>query len=339
MPLGIRALFFYKTNVMYRITTLLLGIVFVITGCQEVQKTGIPQRSTNRGDDVIEPAEHYLSSEQIEEYIDGKIREEIDIGNDQIIVEAANIIRQSHDAFSALLDNDPVQAEQYIDQAAAKLKLMNMGRREDPEVTSKVEIEVLERVENAEEAALIKGKIDSLLSMGEWQSARYLLPKLANEIKVTHEKLFLPGYLQIMQQAKTLMNAGAYDKVIVLLNNKMEEAILIERSTIPLPLIKARMMIETVEELLRSEGMDKTQIEVLLNNAVYQIQFTDVLGYGDRCEEIDLMLTEIESLRKSVQEDKITEALEEVKSLLGIIEKLKEEVSQFVTSAFESVEY
>ncbi|MFW5773059.1 MAG: YfdX family protein [Tangfeifania sp.] len=302
---------------------ILVFILMVLFGCDRKDKTvtephiGSPKK----------PEETYLTEKQIQTHVDKEINLAIDLGNENIIQEAADVIALTRSGISSILNEKYADAIENIDKALAKADLII--RSDHPtKIISEVNIEVIDRVENAEEATEIILNIDSLMELGELQQAKNLMTKLTSELRITRESISISDYYKILKNANQLLKEKEREKALRELNS-MLSGITIERSITPLPLIIAQKMVNEMEKLTNNESPEKEDILVILNNARYQIRFSEMLGYGKTEEEYQHIYNRINEIETRLNENNFSGVKKRIQDIDESLKQLQSDISVY----------
>lgn len=278
-------------------------------------------------EEIEVPKEQYLSEQQMQDHINKEINVALDLGNEFVIQEATNTIRQTRNAVTSLLDSNYSEAKYHINKAIARADLITLADNE-ARVTSEVNVEVIRGVNNVEAAQEIIYKVDSLFQMAEFQKVRYGIAQLANEIKITRESISIPYFLDALKTAEQHIDRRQYDKAMLALN-RILSSVVIERSTVPLPLLRAQRMVAEIDKLLKREDLQQNDIKILLDNAEYQIEFAEILGYGKAENEYEALYEEIKKIRKSIEKAEIEKSEIQVKNLNKLLKELRNKIAEY----------
>ena len=300
---------------------LLLALVFA--GCDNNVKQTEEQ---NRNAVTEKSGKSYLTEEQLQEYINNKINIAFDLGNEFIIDEAADVVYLIRNSVSSILKEEYASAIENLTKAIAKARLIEKGNTQN--VIAEVNIAVNQNVNDAESATSIINQIDSLMELGEIQRAKHLYAQLTNEINITKESISIPDYLQVMNRADVLMKNKEWDEALFVLNSILGKSI-IEKRTIPLPLLRAQRMVDEVEKLLGEEELKTENIGILLTNAEYEIKFAKLLGYGKSEKEYKNILEELASIKGSDLKENGEKLKSQIKEFKNELNGLKNKISAY----------
>ena len=308
---------------MKKIVIILLLLATVFAGCnyqnkQVAEKSDepLPQKSDNS----------YLTESQFNEYIKKEIGFLFDLGNENIIAEAANVVYLIRNTVLAIVKEDYAKAIEQINKAIAKAELIEKGNTEN--VIAAVNVVISQNVQDAESAANILDQIKSLVETGNYQEAKQLFAQLSNEIQITKESISVPEYLKVMKKADELMKSKKYDEALIVINSIMGKSTF-ERRIIPLPLLRTQHILDELESLIGKENTDVQNINILLNNADYEIRFAELLGYGKSENVYENLKEQLRSIEVSVGNNNSEEALSIVLELKVSLKDLREKVSTY----------
>jgi hypothetical protein len=102
--------------------------------------------------------------------------------------------------------------------------------------------------------------------------------------------------------------------------------IIVEERAVPLPLIRAEAMLSAVDSLLSVSTANVEEVDLLLDNADYQISFAEALGYGKKDKEFKELHDAIKVLKKEVK-DKKTSARQSNNNLRNKLNTFKTRIS------------
>lgn len=310
-----------KQKAMKSIVIFLSGLMLLLYGCTP-QKDNGPEKTVK----IIEqPVKHYLSENDLQDYIDEEINLAVDLGNQFIVLDAANALSNVRNAIIFMREKNYTEARDLLTQAMAKVELLLRANQKS--ALAGVDVEVNLGVKNAKEAYGVISEIDSLFKNKEYQKVRDLASLLSNEILITRESLSISKFNEVLKQADQFFRAKNYERALTELNNVLETTSF-EYTTIPLPVVRAERMIVEASALIDNEEVEYDNIEILLNNAAYEIEFAELLGYGKEETDFKSLVQKIESLKKSVSAKNDTVLREDIKDLNESINQTKKDFSE-----------
>lgn len=287
-----------------------------------------PQKDDETGKEakkIEQPVERYLSENDLQDYIDDEINLAFDLGNQFILLDAANALSNVRNAFISMREKNYEGARELLNQAMAKVELLL--RANQTRALAGVNVEINMGVKNANEAYGIINELDSLIEHKQYQKVRDLASLLSNEILITRESFSISKFDEVLKQADQYFRAKNYERALAELNNVLETTSF-EYTTIPLSVVRAERMIAEAGALIEKEEVEYDNIEILLNNAAYEIKFAELLGYGKEETDFKSLVQKIESLKKSVSEKNDAVLREDIKDLNESINQTKKDFSE-----------
>ena len=257
------------------------------------------RRDTNTS--MVKPSEPNLSPQKVQDWISKEIRESLTTSNDSIKGEAVIVIAETHNAIAYLLDSNYAAAIKAIERALGKAEIITTVSPRMGFVPVQADVSVRDLITNMETLKETKDRIEDLTDKGDLQTVRQLVDVMVSEISITTANLPLETYPAALKAAVELTREHKAVEAALLLNAALNTIVVIERS-IPLPLVRAELMLATVDSLISAtNNVNDEEINSLLNNADYQIRFAEELGYGKRDAEFKEFSDAIKELKKEVK--------------------------------------
>jgi hypothetical protein len=188
-----------------------------------------------------------------------------------------------------------------------------------------VSIRVQDLVADIDALKKIRDDAEDLTDDGYLQDARRLLENLASELTITTSSLPLATYPAALREAGRLIKERHGIEAALLLSQAMG-TIIVEERAVPLPLIRAEAMLSAVDSLLSVSTANVEEVDLLLDNADYQISFAEALGYGKKDKEFKELHDAIKDLKKEVK-DKKTSARQSNNNLRNKLNTFKTRIS------------
>ncbi len=237
---------------------------------------------------------------------------------EQIVAEALEALNLTVRALHALDDQDSKAALKALEQASGKLDVL-LARK--PELSlAPVDVRVFTRDLHASTTAIEEARKSALRSLnnGDVQQARQILQGLASEVEIQVVNLPMGTYPSAIQAVVPLIDSGRVDQARAALQAVLN-TLVIESTVIPLPLLRAQLMLEAAEVLAENPERTNDQsmdLHTLLDSAREQLRLAEALGYG-RSEQFEPMYEQIELIHEKTRDnqsgsgffDKIKQAL------------------------------
>lgn len=284
------------------LVTLVITTGYLIS-CNE-NRVSTNDSSTSDGNTspgIAKPSEPKLSPQKVQDWINGEIHEALASSNDSIKGEAVIVIAETHNAIRHLLDSNYTAAIKAIEMALGKAEVITTANPRMAFVPVVTDVNVQDLITDVETLKKAKDDIEDLTDKGYLQNARQLLEVMVSEISITTSSLPLGTYPAALKTAVELTKENKAADAALLLNAALNTMVVVNRS-IPLPLVRAELMLATADSLIAATNNNREEeINSLLDNADYQIQLAEELGYGKRDAEFKELGDAIKELKKEVK--------------------------------------
>ena len=201
----------------------------------------------------------------------------------QVLDEAVSALSLTKSALAALDGKDTARALASLAEVTGKLELI--VAREPTLALAPVE-------------AMTDEALDAL-KHGEVQQARHVLALLASEIVITVTNIPLASYPAAVKSVVPLIDQGKIEEAKAALQAALS-TLVEERSVLPLPVLRAKLLLQRAETLVedgqRSEASNE-RLETLLNEARQQLEMAELLGYGKK-KDFEPLYAELKKVKQ-----------------------------------------
>ncbi len=219
----------------------------------------------------------------------------------KIIEEAVQALVQTRKAIVALEKKDKEATLTALERVIGKLEII---LAQDPNLALAPVDVVSYALDVHADVASVKKAVEQsirLLKEGRVQDARAIVSNLASELVIEITNIPLATYPDAIKAVVPLVQAGKFEEarqaLIAALNT-----LVITRHIIPLPVLRAEQLLLAAEKLAEKKGRSKgeqKQLEDLLGAARAELQFAEVLGYGEK-GDFKPFYTAIDEIEKKV---------------------------------------
>lgn len=158
---------------------------------------------------------------------------------------------------------------------------------------------------------------------GEIQQARKILEPLRSEMIVSTTSLPLKAYVETMKSIVPQIKNGKTEDAKQTLQTVLG-TLVVEDDVIPLPLLKAEMIlgVAKVKALVKRSKDAQKELDELIDSAVYQLAIAEGLGYGDPLQYAEYAV-EIAKIKEEVKNRKASKGFFDkiIDSLTGANDK------------------
>lgn len=277
-------------------------------------------------DSLETPKTSYLDQAQFQKSIDEEIQRNIKLANEELINDAAEVITATKNAVKAIADSSYTDAKSHIEKAIGKAEAVIALKPDLAYVPLDFDIRINDLVSNVPTVKRITEEAEDALEDGRVQQAREMLKGLSSEIAIEAYKLPIGTYPVALKSALVLAKEKKYQEAAVLLNSALS-TIVIERKSVPLPLIRAERMLLEVDDLVQKDDFKEDDIRTLPDNAAYEIKFAEALGYGKRDKEFKELDDAIKEIENQMEDKSSTDEKGLIKKLRDTLGKFKERIS------------
>ncbi len=256
------------------LATVLLAGLAVVWGAPDAVRAGADEQAAKDRRAIAESLEGRL-----DERIDGRIGKK----RGDVIEDAATAVRQTRKALEALENEKPDAALAALEQVVGKLELVlarHTGLALAPISVGVSTFDLLTTKQAIEQA---KREATEALEEGKIQRARELIAGLGSEIVINVTNVPLASFPEAIKAVAPLIDRGEIDQAKAALNRALN-TLVITNHVIPLPLLRAEVMLKKAEKLAENEKRDDEQeqkLADLLRAAREQLEMGQALGYGD----------------------------------------------------------
>ncbi|WP_431618614.1 heat resistance protein YfdX2 [Enterobacter hormaechei] len=217
----------------------------------------------------------------------------------QVLDEAVSALSLTKSALAALDGKDTARALATLAEVTGKLELI--VAREPTLALAGVDVRTIvhDLFANTETIEAMTDEALDALKHGEVQQARHVLALLASEIVITVTNIPLASYPAAVKAVVPLIDQGKIEEAKAALQSALS-TLVEERSVLPLPVLRAKLLLKRAEPLVedgqRSEASNE-RLETLLNEARQQLEMAELLGYGKR-KDFEPLYAELKKIKE-----------------------------------------
>ena len=265
-------------------------VSFAIVGCDG--GTGSESESEAKMNEPASaaPEKQEAVAESVQEEVAGDADEKVVAKRKKVIEEAVAALSETHKAIRALDEKKTDEALASLEKATGKLELILAREPEMALAPTDVAVSTLDLLTTLETIEAAKDEAEEALEDGDVQRARGLLSKLGSEVVVRVTSIPLASYPVAIKAVTPLIDDGKTDEAKVALAAALHTLVITDH-VIPLPVIRAEAMLAEAEDLSEKEEREEgenDELAGLLENARYQLQMAEALGYGQNEDFEDL---------------------------------------------------
>ena len=219
-----------------------------------------------------------------------------------LIRDAIEALQETNNALGLLAAGNADQAREALARAIGKLEVVVTA---DPQLAlAPVDVRaVVHDVAIAPaEVEAIRQQAEEALDQGRLQEARRLIADLASEHIISVTNIPLATYPLALRQAAALIHAGRTAEAVATLETALG-TLVIERTIIPLPLLRAEALLDDARPLAEKpqrSNEENDRLRRLLAAARQQIELARALGYATSAD-VDAFSDELTTIERRTE--------------------------------------
>ena len=265
------------------------------------------------------PQEQAPATESVQAEVDQQSDDRTAHKRRQIINEATTALEQTRTALKALDEKDVDAALVALEKATGKLEIILAREPELALAPVDVNVVTYDLLARPETVKAMLHDAENDLEDGRIQQARLLIANLASEIVYETTSIPLITYPTAIKAVTRMIDQDKLDEARAALRAALNTLIK-TRDIIPLPILRAELLLAYAEELAENEERtikDNETLEELLKEARTQLNLAELLGYGEK-ESFEPMFEQL---------DRIEENTAGGKGGKGWFDKIKQQIS------------
>jgi len=313
-----------KRKKMKKTILTLATIAFMFTGCAQ-EKVTDNQKAEVKKEAPAKPQHVKASDKQVQENIAKTTQEDFAVKETESTQQALAILGETNNVLKYIAKNKDKKAKEELAKLIGELEILIT---KDPSVSLipvNVVYEVNDVVVDIPTVYEVTEAAKKAMDDGYYQVAKKILGDLTSELQVKTTYLPLATYPDAMRVAAALLDEGKKQEATVILLKALN-TLVVQEVNIPLPVLRAEEFIKLSAAAMLTDDKDKKDVALLyLDNAEYQLQLAEAMGYGKKDKEYKELADAIKDLKQLIKEDK------ETKSAFG---KLSEKIKNFKERLF-----
>lgn len=270
-----------KNMIQILFTGLLMSLIAMQFCCGKENGT-----ASNNATKTTEPENRKGIAESVQPNIVGQGEQQATEARQKIMQDALSAVQETRNALLALDSNNTNHALAALERATGRLELIlardpNLALAPvDMRVITHDLLSTLEAIDDAKKEA------QKALKNNEIQTARRLIGELGSEIIIRVSNIPLATYPGAIKAVVPLIDNGKKDEAMAGLQAALNTLVITDH-IIPLPLVRTQEILKKSETLVEKPKRTKEQndsLALLLDNAKYQLNMAEALGYGNKKE-------------------------------------------------------
>ncbi len=305
---------------MKRSILLLATLAIISTGCAQENKTG---NSTEVKKEVPAMPEHAkISDQELQGNVAKTMEDDFAYEETESTRQAIDILKETNNVLEYIATDKDKKAKEELAKLIGELEILITKDPKAAFVPVNTAYEVHDVVVDIPSANKITEAAKKAMEDNHYQAAKDLLEDLTSEFTVRTTYLPLATYPDAMRLSGALLDKGKKEEATAILVRALN-TLVVDKVDIPLPVLRAEEYIKLASKAMKSEEKDKKEsAKLYLDNADYQLQLAEAMGYGSKDKEYKELAENIKQLKETIDKDE--ESKDQFDKLSDKIKKFKE---------------
>jgi len=271
------------------------------------------------------PKKSNLNEKEMQNNINNTMNKDFKVNIDEDTQKALDILKQTQEVIDEISKDKKKEAEEKLAKLIGELEILIAKNPKVSLIPVNVSYELRDAVVDIETAKTLIEEAKKEFEAGYYQAAKKVLNTLSSEYVIKISFLPLATYPDAMKIAAKWLSEDKKEEALAVLVNALY-ILAIQEIAIPLPVLRAEEYIKAAAVAVqeKKEEYIATAI-VLLENAEYQLQLAEVMGYGKKDKEYKELANAILELKEAIKEKQETE---------GLFDRLADKIKNFKERLF-----
>lgn len=181
-----------------------------VLACNEIPKKRDVLAELDPLDNLEMPKKNYLEKAQFQKSIDEEIQQNIQLANDDLVNDAAEVIAATKNALRAIAGSSYTDAKSHIEKAIGKAETVTALNPNLSFAPLDFNIRINDLVSDVPTVKRITEEAEEALEDGKVQQAREMMKGLSSEIAIKAYKLPIGTYPMALKSALVLAKENKY---------------------------------------------------------------------------------------------------------------------------------
>ncbi len=255
------------------------------------------------------PDKTNITDQQMQNSINDTMQKDFKVKIDEDTQKALDILKQTQEVIDQISKDQKEEAKKKLANLIGELEILITKNPKVSLIPVNVNYELRDAVVDIETAKNLIEEAKKEFESGYYQSAKKVLNALSSEYVIKISFLPLATYPDAMKIAAKLLDEDKKDEALAVLINALY-ILAIQEIAIPLPILRAEEYIKAAAIAVKDKKEEYIATAVvLLENAEYQLQLAEVMGYGKKDKEYKDLAMAIKELKEAIKEKLETESL------------------------------
>ncbi len=291
---------------MKKVIMSLAVLAMISTSCAQEKTTGKEEKATQEQVIPQKPEQAKISAQDLQANINKGVQDDFAIKAPKDAEEAIKILEETQNVLRYIAKNKDKKAKAELAKLIGELEILMTKNPNLALLPVNVTYEIVDAVVDIPTVYQITGAAQKAMDEGYYQVAKELLKDLTSEMRIKTTYLPLATYPDAMRLAAAALDEGKKEEATAILLKALNTLAVVEVK-LPLPVLRAEEFIKLAAVTMASDDQDKKAVAILfLENAEYQLDLAEAMGYGKKDKEFAELHEAIKVLKKAIEEDKET---------------------------------
>jgi len=255
------------------------------------------------------PEKANVSDKNLQSNIDATMQKDFAVEQTEDVRKAIEILNETGKVIDLIKNNKVEEAKQELAKIIGSLEILITKNPKIAVIPVDIRSQIVDAVVDIPTAEAIIKEVEEAVAEGYYQTAKDLLEGLTSAYIIYVYMLPLATYPDAMKVAAALLDQGKNEEAISTLITALN-TLAIDKIEIPLPVLRAEEFIKLAAEVMKEDKENKKEeAKLFLENAEYQLELAEIMGYGKKDKEYKEIYEAIKALKKAIGEDHETEGL------------------------------
>lgn len=281
---------------------LAMGLLVSCTNAKSEEKKEVADKDVPVKESVLE-----MNKDTLNAHVNAEIEKEIVKRKINLTKEALATLG---DTRSILDDIDKGKKDQALKKSKELIGQLEILLAKDPElafIPVDVNYQRNELVADIETVRKLAKEAEKAMDKGYYREAADILDNIRSEMVINTYLIPTVTYPEAIKRAAILLEQGNSDAAKAVLIDVFN-FVVTEKTVIPLPVLNAEQMLIEAADIDAKDHENVDKVLNLLQNADYQLQLAEEMGYGKKDKDFKLLAESIKELKKSVKNKENSES-------------------------------
>jgi tetratricopeptide (TPR) repeat protein len=264
---------------------------------------------TKEKNNQTKPKKANVSDKNLQSNIDATMQKDFAVEQTEEVKQAIEILNQTGKVIDLAKNDKLKEAKEELAKIIGSLEILITKNPKLAVIPVDIRSQVIDSVVDIPTAKTIIKAVEEAVDEGYYQTAKNLLEGLTSAYIIYVYMLPMATYPEAMKVAAALLDEGKKEEAIATLVTALN-TLAIDKIEIPLPVLRAEEFIKLAAIVMKEDKEEKKEeAKLFLENAEYQLELAEIMGYGKKDKEYKEIYEAIKSLKKAISDDNETESL------------------------------